>query len=413
MLELDKNYWLYIKPVVYCFYKGKQAVLYNTVNGEYIEIDSEPIIQLLQQLHEKQNLGVICCSGKMLMQSCYVDFVSAFCCKEMGDIVEVSKLPDKPIQLMPILNLQHDMDRVSKVNMRNIGEDTLRYLLELNIYLLDECNLNCRNCSIYARQVLCCQSSVDDTRVSLDISTLKQILRQIEHGIVGRLNLLGGNYPFMNELERLLVNFNGRVHIWNHYENFVNTSNLNSAFVYDIIVTFPFIEQKFESALLMLQNLSVNVHFYITQADEYEQCMELIKKYKIRYYSLHPIYIETNITFFEEYIYLEKEDILNSQSSLNNIFIHQKLNSNFFGSLTILVNGNVYANLNREVLGNIVDDKLIDMVNKELFVNTAWRNIRNNVPCSNCIYQFLCPSPSNYELVIGKYNLCHVKNADN
>lgn len=30
-------------------------------------------------------------------------------------------------------------------------------------------------------------------------------------------------------------------------------------------------------------------------------------------------------------------------------------------------------------------------------------------PCNACIYQWLCPSPSNYELAIGKPNLCHVK----
>lgn len=27
----------------------------------------------------------------------------------------------------------------------------------------------------------------------------------------------------------------------------------------------------------------------------------------------------------------------------------------------------------------------------------------------DCIYQWLCPSPSNYELVIGQPNLCHIK----
>jgi len=46
---------------------------------------------------------------------------------------------------------------------------------------------------------------------------------------------------------------------------------------------------------------------------------------------------------------------------------------------------------------------------KEMLDNTAWRKIRNDYPCCDCIYQWLCPSPSNYELAIGKPNLCHVK----
>lgn len=42
-------------------------------------------------------------------------------------------------------------------------------------------------------------------------------------------------------------------------------------------------------------------------------------------------------------------------------------------------------------------------------INTAWRRIREEEPCNLCLYQYLCPSPSNYEAVIGKTNLCHVK----
>lgn len=40
----------------------------------------------------------------------------------------------------------------------------------------------------------------------------------------------------------------------------------------------------------------------------------------------------------------------------------------------------------------------------------SWFNIRNQPPCNSCIYQWLCPPPSNYEIAIGRPNLCHVKN---
>lgn len=42
-----------------------------------------------------------------------------------------------------------------------------------------------------------------------------------------------------------------------------------------------------------------------------------------------------------------------------------------------------------------------------------WMKIRNKKPCSNCIYQYLCPPPSKYESMIGKMNLCHIKERPN
>ena len=47
-------------------------------------------------------------------------------------------------------------------------------------------------------------------------------------------------------------------------------------------------------------------------------------------------------------------------------------------------------------------------VSKEMMDNTAWRKVRDAAPCSRCVYQFICPPLSNYELAIGKSDLCTV-----
>ena len=42
----------------------------------------------------------------------------------------------------------------------------------------------------------------------------------------------------------------------------------------------------------------------------------------------------------------------------------------------------------------------------------SWWKLRTNIkPCNNCLYNLLCPPISNYEYVIGKYNLCNIKKA--
>ena len=68
----------------------------------------------------------------------------------------------------------------------------------------------------------------------------------------------------------------------------------------------------------------------------------------------------------------------------------------------------VDENVNQEALGNINDD-IRELIYYELVDGKSWHRIRNQAPCIDCIYQWLCPSPSNYEIAIGRPNLCHVK----
>ena len=88
--------------------------------------------------------------------------------------------------------------------------------------------------------------------------------------------------------------------------------------------------------------------------------------------------------------------------------MHQMLNTNNFGKLTIMPDGLVYANVNNKPLG-CVEDTPYSLVHNELIKGQSWLKIRDMKPCCDYVYQWLCPSPSNYELVIGKSNLCHVK----
>jgi pseudo-rSAM protein len=82
------------------------------------------------------------------------------------------------------------------------------------------------------------------------------------------------------------------------------------------------------------------------------------------------------------------------------------LNSNFFGNLTVLPDGDILSNINAPVLGNIATTPLLKLIAAELEHNHAWRKTRNEHPCNNCLFQYLCPPVSNYETVFKKMNLC-------
>lgn len=94
---------------------------------------------------------------------------------------------------------------------------------------------------------------------------------------------------------------------------------------------------------------------------------------------------------------------------MREIFCHQKVNTNYFGTLEFYVDGSVRANANTPIIGSFPESNVLEIIYRELLVNTAWRKIRDGEICSNCNYNYLCPSPSNYELIIAKENLCNIK----
>lgn len=84
-----------------------------------------------------------------------------------------------------------------------------------------------------------------------------------------------------------------------------------------------------------------------------------------------------------------------------------ELNTNYFGRLTILPDGSIYSNLNTFSLGSL-EDSLYEIIFKELNEGKSWQNGRHKEPCTECRFRWLCPPISNYEFVVGQYNLCTI-----
>ena len=139
--------------------------------------------------------------------------------------------------------------------------------------------------------------------------------------------------------------------------------------------------------------------------EEYDQIQSLIDKYQLEM-KVYPWFNGNNLTFFEESVFLNKDDLLDGQWSKQEIFSHQVLNTNDFGKLSMLPNGDIYANIFFDPIGTIKNN-IKQLVYKELKDGKSWRRTRDVlIPCCSCLYRYLCPSPSNYELVLKKSNMC-------
>lgn len=128
-------------------------------------------------------------------------------------------------------------------------------------------------------------------------------------------------------------------------------------------------------------------------------------------YNTTPIFTGNNYDFLSQYIYVEKDDLANIKMEKRYIFINQAINGNFFGKLEILPDGSVWDNQNFQKNGFINED--FSQLMFSIFDNKrAWFYNRQQEPCNHCLYQWLCPPPSNLELVLNKPNLCHIKHTE-
>ena len=405
-----KDYWFALKSSVYVEFKENKILLYDTKSGNRIETKWEDAIALVSQLYEPKNLGVTLLSKEMLLKTDTSGFVREVLEKRMGDIVDVAKVPNKPVRLIPILSFQKDVERLkkNKENHSLIGNDAKNYLIELNIYLNNSCSLNCLHCDKYYKQIHCCTTKNENQELAFE--ELESIFRQISFSSVSRVNLLGGNifeYSYLAQSYKLFDSYKDILHCRFHYENY-KPGILPNSLKLDMIVNFPVKETIFKNTWKLVDDRETVVHFIIENEEQYEQMSVLIDEYDIEKYQIHPVYTGENLEFFEENVFVDQEDIFSKTRSIREIFRNQKLNANFFGSLSILPDGGVKANVNAPTLGNIKTDSLMSLIFKEMMDNTAWRVVRDSQPCSECIYQFICSAPSNYEIAIGKPNLCHI-----
>lgn len=107
-----------------------------------------------------------------------------------------------------------------------------------------------------------------------------------------------------------------------------------------------------------------------------------------------------NPLFLAENVLLSEEEILSSNRSKRKIHLHQLLNINYWGQLTVMPDGQVYSDVNKSPLGSL-DDSPVEIIANELTQNHAWRRIRELGKCAGCLYQWLCPSPSAFEQLSG------------
>lgn len=377
------NYWFKIEPYVHISIVNSNVLLYNTFDGSFIESKDIEIVKLLKETLLKENCGVVLLTAERYNLDNIRKFIMELRAKYMGDIIDIELSKSKPVQIMPFTSLVNTQELFKKQNFPT-GKKILEYLSEISIYV--DYNTN--------------------------IMDLNSFLKSLPN--ISTVNIIGNLKDVANYKELLLVldQFPSLKKITCNYSNVISLQpEFVNNFSYSILINYPIDISKwnYSRRLLLNQSIPFECIFEVTSMDNYSQINKFIEEFGIEKHQLKLVYTGDNIDFFKENVFLTKDDILSTPLSISDFFINQSMNIFDFGKIAIMSNGDIYANVNYPILGNIHTHSIYEIISKELEEGRSWLRIRNQAPCNTCLYQWFCPSPSNYEIAIGRPNLCHVK----
>lgn len=377
------DYWFVIEPYVFIDIKNEHVLLYNTLDGATIEVTQEKIIGLLREMLREENCGVILLTHEQYQQREITCFIHELREKFMGDIIDISLSNGKPVQVLPFYNYSKEQNLYKKNNFTPYKSE-LEKLFEVSLHI----------------------DAVTD--ISMLVNFLETLPKNLTLNIVGNIE----EVPGYDKLLSFLNHYPAPKNILCSYKNVIKLQPVfENNFSYQISVTFPIDMERWIYALNVLrsQTLPIEFVFDVSSENDVQRAESFVKQYQIDRYKLKPNFTGNNTHFFENEVFLSKEDILSSPITMKDLFVHQAVNLYDFGKITILSNGDAYANLNHPLLGNIYTNTIYEIVHKEVEEGKSWFRIRNQAPCTDCIYQWICPSPSDYEIALGRPNLCHVK----
>jgi pseudo-rSAM protein len=383
-MKLATDYWFTIEPYVYISIVNEYALLYNTLDGITIESDKKEVVDILQEVLQEENCGVVLLTPEQYQQKNITAFIRELRENYMGDIINVALSKGRPVQLLPYVNFSHK--RKKKYSFSSL-ENMLQTLYDISIH-------------------------VD---YITDITKLIPFLQSMPEGLT--FNIIGNLEEVTNgnELLSFLDRHPSPKNILCSYTNIISLEpDFKHNFSYKVYVHFPVDRKQWDASVQLLLNQSLPFEFIfdVTSFQDCKEAEQIIEQYQIEKYHLNPVYTGENISFFKENVFLTKEDILSTSTStsmsIKDFFIKQFINIHDFGKINIMPNGDAYANVNHPALGNIHTHSIHEIIQKEIDGGKSWLRIRNQAPCNTCIYQWLCPPPSDHEIAIGRPNLCHV-----
>lgn len=398
-LVIDQNCFLWSNT--------SKGIIYNSVNCKlFMFCCNKLIVNACEHFKNPSNLYSLEIKSNNLKNLIYKRWINNIIKLGMGQYLECCENELKPISLPPFLNNLKDVNKLRISSDRSVGENLLIYLHEIYLHV----GGSYTNVDFF--KMVDVPSNFIEKLTTDDII---KIINKVQNPYLNKINIIGNSILERHDLDFLLVILSKTATI----VTFIVEGNailscrselkkLTNSKIMIEVVCYPSDDLLKIENVIIESKMNYSLCIIVSSEEDINAVGEKISALTSEDYEIKPIYNGNNLTFIENYVYVNQKDLINSVLSKREIFAHQVVNTNFFGRLTIMPDCKVYASVNKPPLGTI-DDSIYQILFKEMNEGTSWRMIRDMEPCVGCLYQYLCQSPSNYELVIGRPNLCSIK----
>jgi len=404
-----KKYRLILSQDTFLWVKNNEGLAYQSKNYRaFVFSLSEKLCKICRHLLTLDHLYTVELTEEALNDNDVRRFVDQLLEIDAGRLIPCTGEKKGAVSLMPVLKIHEGIDEFIRKHERGVGGKIIQHIHELTFYI---------NGSQYGNDRYHQQTIFPTKNASvLDAGKIIRFIRNSRNPFLSKINLAGNIFSYLgfDELLRDIESFEIPVTVCMTASDVLDNKELLKTSEWRNKSSFCILMDKkngIESVVAFFDELGIDfsADFIIFSEQDYLDIEKISATIKSNFV---PLYNGENIDFFESTIFIRQEEILASALSKREIFMRQATNIFHFGRLTVLSDGNVYADVNQPPLGTI-DDTVYSIVYKEFTKGKSWFRVRGFTPCKDCIFQWLCPSPSNYEIVIGRSNLCHVKDKKN
>ncbi|WP_337942957.1 TIGR04150 pseudo-rSAM protein [Parabacteroides sp.] len=401
-----KTHWFTLHEDTFLWLKGNKVLVYNAENKNRALFNlSDKLEKICHRLLEIENLYTVELTDEDVNDEEISQWIHSLIDMRAGYLSLNVEFDKRPVSLMPVLKVQDNREYYEGQQELGFKGKILQNLHELTFYI----NGSEEGDAEYFKQTIFPVRS----DLALERTRIRLFIKNSRSSFLSNVNLVGDLflYPDIGELINDISELSVQLTIHILIKDFLNHVQEIKEMKWPTDTRINIlVDRVFDVSSLKDLSFPFSLAVFIFSEDDFLRYSSLFDTFSLAQdIRFIPVYNGENMSFFESNVFMEKDDIDNVDLSKNEIFIRQAINVGDFGKLTIMPDGKVYANVNMPSLGTI-DDSPYSIVYKEFTNGESWFRLRVQNPCENCVYQWLCPSPSNYEIVIDRPNLCHVRN---
>ncbi len=416
-MKSDPDYWLCLEPFVHLTEQNGHALFYNTLNRKILEYNQSGVVStIVRKLLEVSNGNVIRISKGETDNPVVMKFIAQLRKLHMGDLLPVALSQIKPVSLVPQPAFKQRLKPYEE-GLERSGLKPENFLHEITFHLnAGKSPLTLDFPTAFFQFPFPFGDELYGK--NMDLLMVKRLLSELTVVSALAINICSSDPAGWQDWDELVLYLNTtKFHVKYHLSlpqaDQINFDNFGKNSSTAIFVSFPFYMENLNTMEKVegraKKNTKVEYTFIISDMADLEKAQQLIAHFNLRNWFFKPYFNGTNLGFFKENVYITTNDIAGSKPDQKQIFSRITFNENDFGKFTIMPDGTIFANVNDPALGNLSRMGVIEMIEAEMNTGKSWERTRQRVsPCSSCVYNFLCPPVSRYEIFMKRYNFCHI-----